>query len=504
MKAFGGRDAWPSSQREANGELSPIAPPPAHALRLAASRKALLAAVGGGGDVTFIRGTGNLEHELICAGTRQLLAGIPYREVPLDEAPRVSGRTALLAGSGAWCRSCHELLPAMLPLLDRRFERVVVLPSSFDLAVDGVREALSRTGALVFAREAESYGQIREVCRAELAHDGAFFFDFTPYRMAGSGVLNAFRTDTESARKVPLPPDNRDISASLGSLDEWLWTIARAAIVRTDRVQVMIAAALLGKEVEYLPAGGHEVTATAAYALADFHVRPDLRPEPPDRLHPPLSPSSRPVDEKPSLAAGLSEIRERLTERAQGSLRLLPESLLSGGGEPRVTLVVLSWNRLDRTLANLASIARSVRLPARLLLLDNNSDSRVRRQLREAVREHGFVRLIELDRNLGCTAARQLALSYAETEYVIFLDNDVEIFPGTVEHLVHCLDREPEVAAVGANVVLPDGRLQFCGGDYREENGVLLFELQGQGRRFDDPAIGATGACRWVPGTISA
>lgn len=47
----------------------------------------------------------------------------------------------------------------------------------------------------MFACERESYHRIVSLCDARLAHDCSFFFDFTPCRCEGSGVLDAFRTD---------------------------------------------------------------------------------------------------------------------------------------------------------------------------------------------------------------------------------------------------------------------------------------------------------------------
>jgi len=333
------------------------------------SRRRILEVLVGAPDITFVRSIGNIGDELIWAGTRQLLAGVEYREVGLRELAGVSGHTAVLAGGGAWSRPYHEVLPAMLPELEKAFERVIVLPSSFDVSVEAVRAALSGTDALVFAREHVSYEQIRKLCRAEIAHDCAFFFDFSPYRRTGSGVLTAYREDRESplwgeiyvsedggeealfaagidgvqdapwirlsstyrfrlylgtdrervlaqivlsgaaadsprvlgmadrddgttlwidglpvGQRAPgtvsvgwrvqsgLPKDNVDISASAPSLDAWLWTIARHERVRTDRAHVMIAAAMLGKTVEYRASSTHKVGALVEYALSQTSV----------------------------------------------------------------------------------------------------------------------------------------------------------------------------------------------------------------------------------------
>jgi hypothetical protein len=91
----------------------------------------------------------------------------------------------------------------------------------------------------------------------------------------------------------------------------------------------------------------------------------------------------------------------------------------------------------------------------------------------------------------------------ARTEYLVFLDNDAEIFPGAIEHLLFALDQHPEGLVAGARVVLPDGLVQFCGGDDRLHDGVIRFEPRAGGRAFDDPGL-VPEECHWVGGTAFA
>lgn len=250
-----------------------------------ASRERILREIAASSDVTFIRGPGNIGDDLIHAGTRRLLAGIPYKEVVVrrrkDDGRKLSGiaringvhgHTALVTGGGAWCRPFHGMWPSLLPLIEGRFERVIVLPSSADVSIDEVRETLARTKALVFARERETYRQLQGLCKTDIAHDCAFFFDFVPFRRRGDGLLTAYRTDAESASGGQTPPGNTDISRTCDNLDEWLWTIARHEVVETDRAHVMIAAAMLGKKVRYRPSNYHKVPAIAEFALGGFPV----------------------------------------------------------------------------------------------------------------------------------------------------------------------------------------------------------------------------------------
>ena len=245
------------------------------------SRDVLLRAIGEPEDLTFIRLYGNIGDELIYAGTRQLLARRFYKEVSARNLSGVSGHTALVAGGGCWCGPYHDVA-AHLPLIESKFKRVIIMPSSFDVSVPSVRSALSTTKALVFARERKSFDDICRLCDAKIAYDCAFFFDYRPYLRHGEGCLVSYRIDKESALSV-VPESNHDISNSCSSLDEWLWTIARHAVVKTDRAHVMIAAALLGKVVDYWTSSYHKVPSIADYALKSFPVR-RIEPEKSMRL----------------------------------------------------------------------------------------------------------------------------------------------------------------------------------------------------------------------------
>jgi hypothetical protein len=257
--------SYPSA-RSSSSEQTP-AP-----LDLEESRARLLGALEGADDVTVIRSHGNIGDHLIHAGMRRLLGGLDYREAGVQQLYGVRGQLAVITGGGAWCAP-HQNLPRYLPDIEKQFERVVVFPSSFDTRVKSVREALAASRALFFAREHVSYEMIRGLCRAELAHDNAFFFDFEPYQRPGRGTLLAFRTDRESMTNS-VPPGNNDISVACDSLDEFLWTIARHERVQTDRAHVMIAAAMLGKEVSYAPSSYHKLPALAASSLRGFNVSP--------------------------------------------------------------------------------------------------------------------------------------------------------------------------------------------------------------------------------------
>lgn len=247
---------------------APASIPAAARAAIEASRAKILASLRDARDVTFVRHSGNIGDDLIYAGARRLLADVDYAEISIFDLGDVGGDVGVLSGGGGWCEAFSHM-PEYLPLMEQRFERVIVLPTSFDVRLERVRETLERTRALVFAREAVSYESIAPLCRSELAHDCAFFFDFEGFRRPGRGALNAFRGDPEAAGG-PIPDGNEDISATCDSLDEFLWKISRRERIRTDRAHVMIAAAMMGKIVEFRSSNYHKLPAIADFALQGF------------------------------------------------------------------------------------------------------------------------------------------------------------------------------------------------------------------------------------------
>lgn len=233
------------------------------------SREALLAAVGAAPQMVLVRPFGNFGDEMIWEGTRALLRDRIHREISVDDLSSESGELAVIAGGGAWSRNYNEYMPETLAIAELRFERVIVFPSTFDCPVERVRTALERSRATVFARELESYAQIRDLCDARLAHDCAFFCELPD--MNGSGTLDAFREDLEQSGS-PRPAGNNDISETAGSFNDWLHEIARHETINTDRAHVMIAGARMGRRVNYSENSYFKVGALAESCLAEYDV----------------------------------------------------------------------------------------------------------------------------------------------------------------------------------------------------------------------------------------
>jgi GT2 family glycosyltransferase/glycosyltransferase involved in cell wall biosynthesis len=464
------------------------------------SGQAILDAVGTPGDLTLVRCALGPAVELAAAGARRLLrdardttsatgalgssgtSHLDFNEIGLEQLCGARGDTALLVGCD-FSRHHRDVAPRALAIAELRFRRVIVLPCSADPSDETVTDALERTQALVFAREPESLRAISGLCEALLACDCAFFYDFSSCRnLPGQGVLNAFRSDLNHARLRPLPDDNDDISLRALNMDDWLEAIASHDVVRTDRAEVLVAAALMGKRVEFDDPVDSSLRSIADWALGAFNVSRIAHGDPV-------------VVEPAELAPVAARTLARLRDQASSTHAQLNAEQQSGC---RVSAVILTQGRprfLRRVLDSLNDAGAAVQA----IVIDNNSSIAMVPAIETACESRPGTLLRRSERNLGGAGGRNLGVDIAQTEFVLFLDDDAELVAGAVAWLMSELDEHSEAVAVTATVIRPDGAIQHSGGGVQVDDGVIEFELLGDGRPFSQDALDPTGPSGWMP-----
>src|SRR5438067_13058968 len=119
---------------------------------------------------------------------------------------------------------------------------------------------------------------------------------------------------------------------------------------------------------------------------------------------------------------------------------------MASGGDVRL-------NTVREVLACLASVERgAASVPREVSAVDNGSAGGTV----EAVRARfPAVRLIANDANVGFPKANNQALPLVRGEYVLFLNPDSGVEPGTLDRMVAQLEAFPERAAVGPRVRKP-------------------------------------------------
>ena len=156
-----------------------------------------------------------------------------------------------------------------------------------------------------------------------------------------------------------------------------------------------------------------------------------------------------------------------------------------------VTVVVVPRERFSRSVESLESIYQNTDGPFKLVYVDGNAPKPIQTYLQAQSRQRGFT-LIRRDRYLIPNEARNLGVASADTEFVVFIDNDVLVTRGWLQQLVRCA-RE-----TGAWLVIPlylEGRpedriVHMAGGtaDLTDEQGRRVFKNVHRfgGRSLDD------------------
>ncbi len=164
--------------------------------------------------------------------------------------------------------------------------------------------------------------------------------------------------------------------------------------------------------------------------------------------------------------------------------------------------VVLTRDRpqlLRRALDSLRRGDTSVQI----LVIDNASEPAAAELIAAECAARPDTHLHRSDTNLGCAGGRRLGVEMTDAETVLFLDDDAEVMPGAIEHLVKELDAHPEAGAVSATVVSADGALHHSGGSLEQHDGIVTLDLIGAGLRFAEEPLPPSGTAGWVPGTAA-
>ncbi|HEY2024708.1 glycosyltransferase family 2 protein [Paraburkholderia sp.] len=119
---------------------------------------------------------------------------------------------------------------------------------------------------------------------------------------------------------------------------------------------------------------------------------------------------------------------------------------------PRISVVVLTYNRADELCATLERLLALPEKPP-IVVADNGSTDDTVARVRAT---YPSVRVVECGDNLGA-AGRNLGAACVDTEYVAFSDDDTWWGPGSLERAVHLFDAWPNAGVLNARVVVGEG-----------------------------------------------
>ena len=122
-----------------------------------------------------------------------------------------------------------------------------------------------------------------------------------------------------------------------------------------------------------------------------------------------------------------------------------------------VSIIIVSYNTADLTVACLESVFASQRISYEVFVVDNASQDGSAGIIRA---KFPGVRLIANEANRGFGAANNQALRECSGRYVVFLNPDTTVEPDSFFRMATYMEAHPEVGLAGPKVLNPDGTRQ--------------------------------------------
>ena len=123
-----------------------------------------------------------------------------------------------------------------------------------------------------------------------------------------------------------------------------------------------------------------------------------------------------------------------------------------------LSIIIVSWNTRDLLLECLRSIYDTAGdLDLEIIVVDNASSDGSLAAVRERFSQS---RVVANSGNVGFVRANNQALSLCHGRYVLLLNSDAQVLPGSLEQTVQFMEEHPAAGVAGVRLLNPDGSFQ--------------------------------------------
>ncbi|MFC1813283.1 glycosyltransferase [Thermodesulfobacteriota bacterium] len=173
--------------------------------------------------------------------------------------------------------------------------------------------------------------------------------------------------------------------------------------------------------------------------------------------------------------------------------------------KPVISIILLSLLRQEKTRCCLKSIFDHTPFPFEIIVVDMGRSEEIATWLRHLSTQHPFLKVIYNKDNVGTTRGRNQGIEATSGQYLVFLDNDVEVTAGWIESLVLRAESSPDVGACGSKIISKSGKVigcaKFVKALYKDEKLTEIGLEFVEDYQQDDPAINHLEEVPWYPTT---
>lgn len=171
----------------------------------------------------------------------------------------------------------------------------------------------------------------------------------------------------------------------------------------------------------------------------------------------------------------------------------------------KAAILILNWNGLELLKKFLPILIKNTPSEiANIYLIDNNSTDN---SITYVASNFNNVNIIQLDNNYGFAKAYNLVVPEIQEEYIILLNNDIEVKNGWLNYLIEAIESDESIGACQPKILSYQNRKQFeyagaCGGfidilGYPFCRGRIFNVFEEDKGQYDDikEIFWASGAC---------
>jgi O-antigen biosynthesis protein len=190
-------------------------------------------------------------------------------------------------------------------------------------------------------------------------------------------------------------------------------------------------------------------------------IKPVLEAPSPEQVPAePAPPGSEPAPIPADQYGGLNTAREMITSLAKIALDNFLSSSerfrIPSNSEPVISIILVLYNRAELTLQCLRSLAENGYESLEIIIVDNASTDATPSLLNQI----DGPTILRNPENIHFLKGANLGAKKARGRYILFLNNDTQVFPGTFQSAIRTIESSPDIGAVGGRLILPDGSLQ--------------------------------------------
>jgi GT2 family glycosyltransferase len=137
-----------------------------------------------------------------------------------------------------------------------------------------------------------------------------------------------------------------------------------------------------------------------------------------------------------------------------------------GKAKNHVDLVMVSFNSRPFLPGFFKSLQKNTKYPFQLFVIDNNSIDGSKAYLQTMLKKKFFNKKMKLTinrKNIGLAKAWNKAITFGQSEYIVFLNPDIIFTKNWLTKLIKSADKYRKAMVVGVKVLNPDGAIYHAG-----------------------------------------